>query len=515
MHAPLRRVQRVEPVRLRSVHGRQVGAQDVRVRRREVAVDPEGLDVVLFGLLQKASLVRLVALSAQLIDHQLGVWRQRRRRGARLGRQPLRCGGRHSRRASAGRHWLGPRRIGLCPLPLALLLQPQPLRLVQLGALGITEPCRDLGSVALGGGGEHGDLPLVRLLADAVVLAEQPAGGGGQLAPRPVGRQRGGSAAAGFLVLVLLALARSAEPVQLRHDPLRLLGRNGRRCALGGALLPPLGGRAGGGRCGRGWRRLGPCFLSLRSLARAIVARRLLTWRRRCAGRCGRVGVSPCSAVQLAHLGIRVLCRRGCPGGRRFPGGGGLHLSHQLWAVRGGKAFHVAAAVVRAVGRRVAERERLGQLVLHAAHLARREALQLAVEAVPVALGHVRQLGLMALHVKATVAPVTEEQVAAVGPLLPAARLAHGVVVRRQRRGAEPSLGWNDHFLVLGPDRVGHRDDVRAARCGRHDVTSHEGRDARGLPCGPDLGAVVLAQPHGAVRRHRAPHPQPAHHVHG
>mmetsp|Transcript_7908 Transcript_7908/g.23377 ORF Transcript_7908/g.23377 Transcript_7908/m.23377 type:complete len:422 (+) Transcript_7908:702-1967(+) len=184
----------------------------------------------------------------------------------------------------------------------------------------------------------------------------------------------------------------------------------------------------------------------------------------------------------------------------------------ELGAARRGHALDVARAVVAAALAGVAERERLHELVLHAADHARRELLDGAVVAHPIALGRLAQLWLVALEVVALVAEVAEDEVPLFGPHLLEARVAHRVVVPVLVGRAEAHLAGDDHLGArhVRLRRVGDRGDVHRARRDVRHVAPLERLDLRRLARVLHLDTVLLAQAEGAALRHVAPHPERA-----
>ena len=154
----------------------------------------------------------------------------------------------------------------------------------------------------------------------------------------------------------------------------------------------------------------------------------------------------------------------------------------------------------------LAQRERRAQLVLHAADVARREALQLAVEADPVALGDVGELGVVTLGVVALVAPVAEDQIAVLVTLL--AHVADAVLLHLLRGRAKAFLRRHRHVRRRRAARVGQDHHVHVPRGHLRDAPAGKRLDLRDGARVLHLVAVLLPQPQRAARPDGAPHPQ-------
>ena len=170
-------------------------------------------------------------------------------------------------------------------------------------------------------------------------------------------------------------------------------------------------------------------------------------------------------------------------------------------------AFDVACAKVQAVVR-VAERERRVRLVLHAADGTHREALELAVEAVPVTFGQCvfSERRVMALEVVAIVAAVAEDEFAFPRTLGLLALFADRVRVALLRGRAESLLGWHCHLSARGAHAVSERHKVRVARRDLPNTALLERLELGGLSRVLNDRAVARAQTDGTGGAHRPPH---------
>ena len=309
--------------------------------------------------------------------------------------------------------------------------------------------------------------------------------------------------------------------------------------------------------CARGCRRARPRFLDPR-FAAALGARHLLgvellvdavRGRPRLPVLLGAVRAEPTEVIELPHT-LRVArppLRQRCPGcpvlrarcnnpggtdgggtdgGSTAAGQHAVNLIHghvnlveilfvlgaELWQLHWRAhvrrhAFDVACAKVQAVVR-VAERERRVRLVLHAADGTHREALELAVEAVPVTFGQCvfSERRVMALEVVAIVAAVAEDEFAFPRTLGLLALFADRVRVALLRGRAESLLGWHCHLSARGAHAVSERHKVRVARRDLPNTALLERLELGGLSRVLNDRAVARAQTDGTGGAHRPPH---------